>query len=307
MTESPLSYINVSFSDYITKRKQDEAKHQINNIPDYAFPLDYTLHDKLNSIPMFESICKSITSTILTQEIESMNQVAVAVGPNQFPEIYQMVVDCAHRLGIGIPNTYILNYNEMNAYTIAVDDASPMIVLYSGLVERFQNHPGELKAVIAHECGHIHNNHSVYKSVINAMTNGFGNINRLVSGAAKLMMTQWTRATEVTADRAALICCDDPQDFIDSQATLLSGGMLNMDYKLNLDALRKQLEESTNNPTRIEEMFRDHPSGIRRIFLGEEFIKSDVLYSWRPEWKKPGMTVEPISKVNDRCKKIVNI
>ena len=305
--ESPLDFIDVSFDNYVDKRKQFDAKHSINNIPDYAFPLDYDLHKKLSAIPMFDTICKSITSTILTQEIQSMNQIAVKVGPDQFPEIYQMGADCAHRLVIGIPNIYILNYNMMNAYTIAVDDASPFIVLYSGLVERYYDHPGELKSIIAHECGHIQNHHTVYMSVINALNNGFGKFSRLISAAVSLLMVQWTRAIEVTADRASIICCDDPQDFINGQARLFSGAMINMDYKLNLDPLRKQLEETFKNPSKIEELTRDHPSGIRRIFLGQEFIKSDVLYNWREDWKKPGMKLESISEVNQRCQKLVNI
>ena len=128
---SPIRMIDTSFENYVTKRKLENSVHMNGTVPDYAFALDYELRSKLDAIPRFHSLCKKITSTIESREIQIINQGALKVGPNQFPEIYLMGVECAHLLGIGIPNIYIKGTPEMNAYTYASDDTNPLLILYT--------------------------------------------------------------------------------------------------------------------------------------------------------------------------------
>lgn len=305
-TTSPLRHIDTSFANYVAKRKKSESAHMESGIPDYAFDLDYELRAKLMQIPHFHAICKKINATIETREIQFFNQKALAVGPSQFPEIYRMGTDCAHRLGIGIPNIFVYPNPTMNAFTYATDDVTPMIVLFNGIVERMT--PGELKCVIAHECGHIHNQHAVFKNVIGAILNsGAGAFGLVLSLANIGLMQFWTRAGEVTADRAALICADDPEDARNVNAKLLYGGALNNAGQVDLDALRAQLEQTLNNPTKIYELLNDHPSAIRRIFADKEFEECEVFYRWRPELKKPGAVMRSKKETDARCKKLVDI
>lgn len=304
---SPLNDINISFSDYVRKRKTSESEHLIDGVPDYAFALDNELRANLMKIPHFYSICKTIMSSIVTQEIQRLNQQALAVGPNQFPEIYQMGAECAQKLGIGVPNIFILNEpGVINAYTIAADDTSPMVVLHSSMVERMT--AGELKAVIAHECGHIHNNHSVLQPVVNYILNGLGSKFGIILSAANIaLMRFWTRAGEITADRAALICADNLDDPINVDAIYLSGGIMGKDYTVNLEALRQQMEATFNNPSRLYEIQKDHPFSIRRIFADMEFEECEVFYKWRPELKRPDTIQRSKQETDERCKKLVNI
>lgn len=304
---SPLDGIDTSFRNYIARRKADEQQHMQNGVPDYAFALDYELRKKLMQIPHFDSICRKITETLVAREIQLLNQLALAVSANQLPEIYQMGADCAHRLGIGIPNIFLLNNPSINAYTIAMDDVSPMIVLFSGLVERLT--PGELKCIIAHECGHIHNNHSMYKSVINTILTSTSSVlgTWVLSAANTALMQFWTRAGEITADRAAMICADRIEDAISVNAKLLYGATMNTNFEINIDALRQQLDDTFDNPTKIQELFTDHPSSIRRVFADKEFEECEVFYSWRPELKKPGSLMRTKEETDARCKKLVNI
>ncbi len=306
-TKSPLDNIDVSFANYVNKRKTSDQEHMINGVPDYSFALDYELRAKLLNIPHFYSISKKITSTFVAQEIQALNQQALAVGPNQFPEIYQMGVECAHKLGIGVPNIFVLNSpGTMNAYTIAADDASPIIVLYSAIIERTT--PGELKAVIAHECGHIHNNHGVMKTVVNCILNGFtGTLGFALSVANMALMQLWTRAGEVTADRAAMICADNVEDSINVESRLLTGGLMGDKYSVNIDALREQLEITMNNPSKIQEILSDHPSAVRRIFAEKEFEECETFYKWRPELKRIDGIVRSKEETDARCKKLINI
>ena len=305
---SPLERIDLSFAHYVAERKREEGAHMSAGIPDYSFDLDYELRSKLGRIPHFEALCRKINATIETRMQQILNQGAIAVGPTQYADIYNMGLDCARRLGIGIPNIYISTSSEMNAFTYASDSTSPVIVLYTGIIDRMT--PGELKCVIAHECGHIHNRHLVYQRVIQKLLNsGKGALGVVLSVANIAIMQFWTRAAEVTADRAALICADDPQDAVNVQAKLLSGGTINEKFQQEFDinALREQMEMTFSNPTRVYEVLRDHPSPVRRIFATEEFEKCDIYYRWRPEMLKPGFVPVGKAEIDERCKKLVNI
>lgn len=303
---SPLQHIDTSFQHYVTKRIASEKQHLKEGIPDYAFSMDYELREKMKKIPYFYSISKKISSTYVARQIQITNQSGIAVGPKQFPEIYQMGVDCAHRLGIGIPNIFIINDPTINAYTYAADDVSPIVVLHSGIVERMTS--GELKCVIGHECGHIHNQHLVYKTVINTVLSGEkGVLGSIFSMANLALMQLWTRAGEVTADRAAMICADDVNDAIQVNSKLLYGATLNTSYEVNISALREQLETTLNNPTKIMEVLSDHPNSIRRIIADMEFEECEIFYSWRPELKKPGTIMRSKETTDMRCKRVVNI
>lgn len=306
---SPIRMIDTSFENYVTKRKRETGIHMKGTVPDYAFSLDYELRSRLDQIPHFYSLCKRITSTIENRMMQITNQGALQVGPKQFPEIYQMGVECARRLGIGIPNIYIENDLEMNAYTYASDDTSPLLVLKTGMVDRLT--PGELKAVIGHECGHIHNQHLVYQNVINKILTGTSGLagSFVLSTANQSLMHFWTRAAEVTADRAALICADNVQDVINVDAKLASGGTLNTTYQktVDIDAIYEQLSMTLDNPTRLLEIVSAHPAFARRVFCDKEFEQCEVLYSWRPDMKKPGMRIHTKEETDAKCKKLVNI
>lgn len=307
---SPISAIDTSFENYVARRKREAGIHMNGTVPDYAFALDYELRSKLDRIPHFHSLCRKITSTFVAREMQEVNQRALLAGPKQFPEIYQMGVECAHRLGIGIPNIYIENSSEFNAYTIASDDTSPLLVLYTGIVDRMT--PGELKAIIGHECGHIHNEHTVYKYVINmlfAKENPGSMWSYVLSQANASLMLFWTRAAEVTADRAAIICADNFQDALNVDGKLASGGTLNRAYQqtIDIDAIYEQPSMTLDNPSRLLEIYRDHPAFARRVFCDKEFEECEVLYHWRPEMKKPGVRLHTKAETDARCKKLVNI
>ena len=299
---SPLAHIDTSFAGYVSRRQAKDSLHMVNGVPDYAFALDYELRTKLAKIPYFDNISQKVTDTFVAQEIQKINQQGLAVGPNQYPEIYEMGKDCAHKLGIGIPNIFVVYDPTMNAYTIAADDVSPIIVLHSALVERMS--PGELKCVIAHECGHIHNRHAVYKTIIRVLLDSSGG---LVSAANTILMQLWTRAGEITADRAAMICADSIEDAISVNKKFLYGAVQNASVEINIDEVRRQFEETVNNPMKIMEALTDHPSSVRRILADKEFEECEVLYGWRPDFKKPDTITRNKAETDERCKKLVNI
>lgn len=314
-TINPLRGIDASFSHYVERQKLTARAHMDGNgLPDYAYTPDYELRKKLDAIPHFYSLSKKICATYVSREMQIINQSGLAVGPNQFPDVYEMGRDCAKRLGIGIPNIYILGSTELNAYTIAMDDVEPLIVIYSGIYERFT--PGELRTVIGHECGHIHNQHGIYNIMANLLLQG-GLGAAAASGlssllldpiliGAKVALDAWSRAKEVSADRAGMICCERIEDAHTAEAKFLYGAAFG-EHTVDFAELEKQLEMQMNNITRLEELDNSHPATVRRIMAEKFFAECDLFYRWRPDLRTPGQVLRSKEETDALCKKYINI
>jgi len=203
---NPTAVIDLNFKHYLQSREGELSSHLVGGIPDYAFSLDQELRQQIMAMGPVREIAKTRVSLAvpLYKQIQQMQ--GVAVGSQQYPEIYGMGEDCARRLGIGIPQIFVYYSPVLNAYTIATDDVAPMIVLSSALVEAFE--PEELKFVIGHECGHIHNLHGVYNTLVELMTNslaavilesmpGVGALKLVIQGGLLLFFMRWSRCAEV--------------------------------------------------------------------------------------------------------------
>ena len=311
---SSIRNIDPSFRNYVNRRKQQLAAHIAGNgLPDYAFSVDYELRKKLDSIPQFYNVSKNICATYASRTLQIINQSALAVGPNQLPEVYDICRECAKRLGIGIPSLYILDSRELNAYTIATDDIEPLIVVHSSLYERFSK--GELKAVIGHECGHIHNSHGVYNIMaqilmatgVNTLAGTISSaISTIVSLGANYALKAWYRAEEVTCDRAGMICCDHLEDCYSVMAKFMHGAMRG-DFTISYEELEKQLDMQKSTITRLEELERDHPSSVRRIQAERAFSECELFYRWRPDLRTPGQTLYSKHDTDEKCRQYVSV
>jgi len=309
---NPTDLIDVSFSAYVKERKASSDVHLEGGIPDYAYGMDYMLRQKIKAIPGVFPLFKAITNQYVPFIKQQTNLSSLKVGPNQFSDVYEMLVDCARKLGIGIPSLYIEdNPASINAFAVAVEDDAPIIVITSALLERFT--PGELKTVIGHECGHIHNAHGIYNIAVNvilqSLSFGFPGLQQIlqyVSYPIRLALQSWSRAAEVTCDRAGIICADDSMDLITTMSKFLYGAALSRN-DINIDSILKQYDSLRSTPVRFLELTMDHPVPVRRIFAAKEFLNSSVLYQWRPEWKTPGMDLINKQELDSRCEKYVGV
>ena len=314
MSDNPLSAINTSFHNYVLERKKAEKFHMDGNgLPDYAFALDYELRKKLDAIPNFYEISRKVAATYVSRELQLINQEAIAVTPKQFSEVYSIGQDCANILGIGIPNIYIKSSPVLNAYAYCTDDVEPLIVIHSALYERLTL--GELKVVIGHECGHIHNMHGVYSIMASILFEGAniifsGGITRtmfnLVTLGAQFALRAWSRAREVTSDRAGMICCERLEDSYTAQAKLFYGAALG-NHEINFDEIMKQLDMQKSNITKLLELTQTHPATARRIAAEKYFADCEVLYKWRPDLRQSGRTLFSRKRADELCKSCINI
>ena len=314
ISTNPTETIDLEFGTYLQARDRELSARLDNGIPNYAFSLDRELRQQLMTIGPVREVAKLLVSQLvpLYKQIQQME--GVAVGPQQYPEIYAMGEDCARRLGIGIPQIFVYYSPLISAYTVATDDVAPIIILSSALVEAFE--PQELKFVIGHECGHIHNLHGVYNTMVELLTNSLtatlfasipalGSLKFVIQEGILLFFKRWSRCAEVTCDRAGLICCGDVTTAQMALAKLATGGVSRL-QGINLQEYLKQIRNVQSTPIRLLELTRTHPLTHKRIEAIRLFADCKVLYSWRPEMPSPTSTCE-ISETDRACKRFINV
>lgn len=308
---NPTEDIDVSFNNYVSIRQRVHTTHLEGGIPDYAFASDYTLRQKIKAMPGIYPFFKALTGTYVPRQKQMINMQGLRVGADQYSDIYNMTVECAEMLGIGIPTVYIMpEISSLNAYTIATDDESPIIVLHSSIVERLTR--DELRTVIGHECGHIHNNHGIYSIAVQVILEQslsipiVAQILSLMTMPLKYMFMAWQRAAEVTCDRAGIICANNPMDILKADVKFMYGAMLGSE-SANIDAALKQYDVLRKTPVKFLELDLTHPVTVRRMYADLEFHNSELLYKWRPEWRKPDMHLIDKQELDLRCEKYVSV
>ena len=128
----------------------------------------------------------------------------------------------------------------------------------------------------------------------------------LLTYSSQIALRTWSRAAEVTCDRAGMICSDHIEDAYNIQAKLMYGGAFG-EHVIDYAAIRDQLQNQMGNITKYEELIYDHPSGTRRIAAEMEFAECDLLYQWRPELKTHGVIMRSKAETDERCKKVIDL
>ena len=105
----------------------------------------------------------------------------VRVNSQNFPELYQAFKGVVKRVDVREPELYIYNDPVMNAYTYG--ETNTFVAVSNSLIEKMTI--DEVRCILAHECGHILCQHTLYNTLLRT-------IEELGS-----------RKSELTADRCA--------------------------------------------------------------------------------------------------------
>jgi Zn-dependent protease with chaperone function len=167
---------------------------------------------------------------------------------------------------------YIVSSPSLNAATYGTDDDS-FVLVHSALVDHLSD--DELRSVIGHECGHIHNRHVVYLTAMHMLTTLASAFVALVAQPALLALAGWSRRAEVTCDRAGLLCSKDLGVSTKALAKLALGST-KLYEQLNLEAFLAQHEEGKETVGRYSELRQSHPFLPKRILALRVFAESEV-------------------------------
>ena len=243
----------------------------------YAHPVDSKIIQMLD-LPGVKSVFGSAVDMITDLNFSPIISSGIPVNGKNFPEINDIVDHCASSLGIKRPYVVISSAVELNAFTVGSDEEA-YIVLGNVLVRVMD--AMKLKFIVGHECGHIAMGHVVYHSIVSTaafFTNAIPIIGHLVYGLSSFALAAWSRRSEITADRAGLMCCLNPDEAKKALLQLQSGFI--SAEKIDADSYVSNSNRYRNRGflRRVNEFARNHPLLAKRIEALDMFAKSEPYY-----------------------------
>ena len=184
--------------------------------------------------------------------ISYLKGTAVLVGPRQFPDLYNRVVQSCRKLGVKeIPEIFLLHGDGLfNAFATRFRGRNFM-VLYSDVVDAMDAHPDAVNFYIGHELGHIHRNHLFWAPVL------------APSGILPILGAAYSRSREYSSDLHGLACCPNMDDACRGLSALAAGGKR---FKtLDINEYADQTAETGGFWMSLHELIADYPWLIKRM------------------------------------------
>lgn len=294
MAEAPA----LDFNAYVTRKRAERAGGAAASEFDYSFVLDRQSRATVESA---RPIQLAVASTVRLWKQVWRGQLlgsAVKVSDRQFPRIHGITRECAEQLGIGVPQVYIVNSPHLNAGTFGTDDES-FILVHSALVDHYSDE--ELRTVIGHECGHIHNSHVIYLTTLHYLKTIAAAFIPWIVYPAMIPLNELSRRAEITCDRAGMLCSKNEQVAARALTKLVLGSRKLYD-EFNLDAFLEQYEEGKDSIGRYMEALATHPYLPKRVLAMRVFAQSALYKKTAQVLPADGLSM---TEVDDRVKALL--
>ncbi len=209
----------------------------------WEHPADRTALSALRRLKGFDQILKLLSGMLRERQHRLLYLASAArVGPRQFSDLDALLDACAEVLDAPEkPEFFVMQSADANAYTIGMDQ--PFIVITSGLYDLMTHE--EMRFVVGHELGHALSGHAVYRTMMMhlmrlARSFGFLPIGGWALRAIVAALMEWQRTSELSGDRAGLLCAQDLDTAIRVEMKLAGGSRLD---KLDSEAFLAQARE----------------------------------------------------------------
>ncbi|MEA2146035.1 MAG: hypothetical protein QOG59_1622 [Solirubrobacteraceae bacterium] len=238
----------------------------------YQHPADRAATAALQKIPYLDDVVRKLIALGYERALRAASLGAsVRLGQEQLPHIWVLHRECFNALDLdNVPDLYLSQLPLPNAVTIGTDN--PVVILNSELV-RILDDSGR-RAVLAHEAGHVHSNHVLYRTaLLILMRIGASARLPLLAGlplmAIQYALLEWFRGAELSCDRAAAIVTRDPLAVCRALMVISAGEAAD---DLSLDAFVAQAmdyDEGGSGLDRLTRQLQDlqltHPMPVRRV------------------------------------------
>lgn len=299
-----ISYI--SLNDFLASLAEGEKQNFTSRLP-FAHQVDSKTIAILESANV-TSVANKAVEAIVSEQLGVMLSTGLTVDPVSFPSVYDMLEKCCKTLNISIPHTIITNeMNGINAMATGTDHFA-FVALSNYNLHLLSE--GENQFIIGHECGHIAMGHIVYHSlgqVIGSATSWIPIFGEAIAGTIMLPLNAWSRCSEITSDRAGLICCGDLHT---AQRALIKivGGFTNT-TDIDVDEYIKQSKESldVHYIGTYKEFFMSHPLIPKRIEALELFSRSEMYYRVTGKPKPERVVLFTDEQLDNRVNQVMKI
>jgi Zn-dependent protease with chaperone function len=246
----------------------------------YQHPADRAAAAALAKVPYLDEVVRKLVAIGYERALRAVALgSAVRLGESQLPAIWALHRQVFNVLDMeSVPDLYVTQFPMANAYVVGTD--KPIVVIHSELI-RLLDDDGR-RVVLAHEAAHVHSDHVLYNTALLILLRLGSSVRLpLLAGlpllAIRLALLEWSRAAELSCDRAAALVARDPQAVCRGLMTLAAGAAAD---ELNLDAFIAQGMEYSDSGTGAERLTRllqdlrvDHPLPVRRVRMLLDWVR----------------------------------
>ena len=209
----------------------------------WEHPADRTALTALRRLRGFDQVLKLLAG-LLRERQHRLIYLAngIKVGPRQFSELDLLLDECVAVLDAPVkPQMFVQQSPVVNAYCIGMDE--PFIVITTAMYDLMTYE--EMRVVIGHELGHALSGHAVYRTMLMHLTRladsfGFMPVGGWALRAIVAALMEWQRKSELSGDRAGLLCGQHIDTAIQVEMKLAGGARLD---KLDTQAFLAQASE----------------------------------------------------------------
>ncbi|MBI5211644.1 MAG: M48 family metallopeptidase [Elusimicrobia bacterium] len=262
---------------------------------EYEYSADREALAAFQSIPGADWLMKKWLEFWLEFDRAALLGSTVRVSERQFPEVHAHLARAAEVLGMNPPPLFIIERPDVNAFTLGTDDENSFLLVTRKLLEVVNDR--ELTFILGHELGHVKSQHVLYVTLATYLANAGVFAGRRLFGALllayplRMALLAWYRRSEITCDRAGLLCCQDVEAA--RKALLICGcGSREFADRIDLAEFAKQAEDVRNTYGKWSELFVTHPYLPKRVRSLELFAESHF-YLRRVLGEKKGRFLDP--------------
>lgn len=258
----------------------ETKKRQLRTFPGltaaaFQHPDDVSTMEALRKVPGLDLVASKVMEYGL-ERIYYLENIAdnVRVTPRMFGKLHRSLQWGCKILDIEEPELYITTDPTPNAFTFG--HTRPFVVMTSGLIELLDEE--ERFFVLAHELGHIKADHVLYltlarniASIVQLIGQATLGIGTIIGQGLVFALYEWYRKSELTADRAGLLCVQDANPCIRTFMKLAGGSRKlydEMDQEEFLSQIRAYEEADRSALNKAYKIlltaFRTHPFPILR-------------------------------------------
>jgi Zn-dependent protease with chaperone function len=257
--------------------------YQLDGISPRAFqhPADRAATAALKQVPYLDSVVRKLIELGYERALrQAYLGSSVRLGQEQLPHIWVLEREVFHVLDLkDVPDLYLTQYPLANAMTFG--SGRPVIVLNSELVQLLD--ADGLRAIVAHEAAHVLSDHVLYQTALVILLQLGASIRLPIFAGLPLLairtaLLEWSRAAELSCDRAAALVTRDPMAVCRALMTLAGGAAVD---QLNLDAFMKQGLDYDEKGSGLDRMTRllmqlniTHPMPVRRTHQLLSWVRS---------------------------------
>jgi Zn-dependent protease with chaperone function len=247
----------------------------------WEHPSDGAALTALRKVPGFDTVLRKLFGLVGEQSLRLFHQAnAALVTDEQFPRLYESFMECCAVLDIEtIPQLYVTQVPLLSARTIGLDD--PFIVFSTSTIEILDN--DELHFILGHELGHAMSGHALYKTMLGLLLQlaiiGMGiPLTRLTFMGLIMALREWDRKSELSADRAGMLCVQDSEVAYRTFMKMAAGTRTE---EMDLEAFKNQARAYQDTGTKKEGFFKilnalfaSHPFAVTRLAEALRFTES---------------------------------